>query len=145
MRSYVIFGEGKFTSLISPLLENKEFIRLSAYNRMRFSENRHDDSIGSLESGDSFTAYISARECLEKAVESFLCTYGETNPKQKWLIKKINNLNKLELCWVKEFQSLYFGQLLSLESEELDKKTIEMLKLSTQIRNMTIEKLGEFE
>lgn len=104
-------------------------------NRTSYSENRQDDAIGALESGDIYTAFISARISLETAVEALLYLKGETNPSDKWLFRKLFKHFTPDEEWVKDFLNLYVG----ISDIPLQEKTKEMLRLANSIRLMSFE------
>ncbi|RTQ94320.1 hypothetical protein [Lysinibacillus telephonicus] len=139
--SYVIKNSELFDAIILKKMDSKNFKLACTLNRLAYSENRHDDAVGALESKDFLTAYINARSCLEKAVESIIFINGQTNPKEKWIIKRLYSVFSSTESWVPDFISLYVGQLNSLEEEELKDQTKAMVRLAFKIRNKTISML----
>lgn len=68
------------------------FDNLAFYQVVRLSEsysNSVEDIQGAYESKDWGTAFFRVRSLLETVVTSFLSSKGETNPKSKWLYRKI--------------------------------------------------------
>lgn len=131
-----IQGIESFQKFIQSKLNLKDFQLVVARNRLSYSENRHDDAVGALDSGDTLTAYTAARTSLEKAVESLLYLRGQTNPKEKWIIKKLYNVYSSETEWVQEFISLYLGQLNDLTENTINQDTIKMIRLANGVREM---------
>ena len=125
------------------LQNNQEFVHIKnkldfegfkmglSKNRLVYSENRHDDAIGALNSNDLLTAFISSKVSLEKSVDGLLCAHGETNPSDKWLFKRLLSIYRIDCDWVKEFIDLYTGENKLVTLEE---KTKEMLRLANLIR-----------
>lgn len=130
-----IYNMLPFENLIRIKLDKKQFSKILGENRYKFSENRHDDAIGALESEDYLTAYLAARASLEAAMESLLYFKGHTNPKKKWLIKKINISFDLEDEWVQDFLIHYIGKMVNFSPETLTKNSIASIQLANKIRN----------
>lgn len=119
----------------SVLLNFHNFSQSLHDNRTSYSENRQEDAVGALESGDIYTAFISARISLETAVEALLYLKGETNPSDKWLFRKLFKHYSQNVEWVKEFLDLYVG----ISEIPLQEKTKEMLRLANSIRLMSFD------
>lgn len=139
--SIPVKGSNKFKDLIGRKLYPEKFQFAVTRNRLSYSENRHDDAVGAMESNDFLTGYIAARISLEKAVESLLFIQGQTNPKDKWIIKKLFNVYKKDEEWVQEFISMYLGQLKDLSEDTINENTIKMIRLASKIRGLVINKI----
>ncbi|KHF37799.1 hypothetical protein [Halalkalibacter okhensis] len=138
--AYPIKGKEAFESIIYSKLDLEGYLKSAAKNRFKLSENRQDDAVGALESEDYYTAYLNARSCLEKAMESLLHIKGQTNPKDKWLIKKLFRVFDKQDQKVKKFLSLYIGNNFSEINEQLLKQeTIDMIRFAQELRNETVE------
>ncbi|OEH94284.1 hypothetical protein [Bacillus solimangrovi] len=128
-----IKNQNNFTKLTN-LLDIGTFRHNLCKNRLSYSENRHEDAVGALESKDYWTAFLSARISLEKSVESLLYIKGETNPSDKWLFRKLFKHFSAEEEWVKGFLELYSG---NGGSKNIQENTVEMIRLANSIRMMS--------
>lgn len=130
-----IQNEDLFSELISEE-EIKKFNLALFNNGIKYSENRHEDAIGALKSNDDWTAFLSSQISLNKAVESLLYLYGETNPSDKWLFRRLFKHFDRETQWVDSYLNICEGDF---KSKQLKEKTIEIITLSRTIRMYGLE------
>ncbi|PEU52187.1 hypothetical protein CN395_27920 [Priestia megaterium] len=102
-RDYDLLHRLKFSK---PIINNENFLeiyrtidfrKLGLYMASLKSEgysNLLEDVEGALLSKDAKTAFIMTRLLLEETMTGFLAAHEETNPKQKWLYKKLSNYVK---------------------------------------------------
>lgn len=125
------------------VLDPDGFARVCAFNRLKYSENRHEDAVGALESDDAWTAFLAARIALEKAVEALLFANGQSNPRDKWLLRKLFTVYDEQEPWVQQFLRLYIGQGDLLDAEERKRTTRSMVRLANQIRTKAYKQLDQ--
>lgn len=101
---------------------------------LKYSENRHEDAVGALESEDMLTAFLAARISLEKSVDALLCICGETNTKDKWLFRRLTKHFSAKEEWVEKFITFYIGVNYEGNESALKEQCIQMLRLANQIR-----------
>lgn len=133
LRGIPLFNHSGFHD-IKKELDSEIFIKNLSLNRLVYSENRHNDAIGALNSGDYWTAYISSKICLEKSLDALLIAKGDTNPSDKWLFRRLFSFFTEEEEWVQEFLNCYVKS-----KEDLRENTDKMLRLASRIRIMVYE------
>ncbi|MEK8199508.1 nucleotidyltransferase domain-containing protein [Lysinibacillus sp. FSL M8-0134] len=83
-----IINKDYFTKIISSLNINNFHYYQITINSENFS-NILEDIQGAISSSDYGSAYFWARDLLNLSISSYLSIYGETNPKNKWIYRKL--------------------------------------------------------
>ncbi|WP_172934562.1 hypothetical protein [Streptococcus sp. 2106] len=87
-----VFGEDWFYDL-KETLNYQHFNLLSPLTYQMQYGLKVTDILGEFEQENFITSYRNAMLLLEDCINSFLSLHGETNPKKKWLIKKIQRFS----------------------------------------------------
>ncbi|WP_439876909.1 nucleotidyltransferase domain-containing protein (plasmid) [Bacillus mycoides] len=124
--------------------ENLEFYMASI--KSEGYSNLLEDVEGALLSKDLKSAFIMVRLLLDETLSGFLAAHGETNPKHKWIYKKLSNYSKNSD--EKEILNMYMNLLTQPKNLECDDELVHYIKsvirfsqkLNIQTQNKLLQK-----
>jgi predicted nucleotidyltransferase len=68
-----------------------------------------EDAAGAIDSGQHGAALLMARQAMQRAIDTLIAAYGDTNPKEKWRffkLQKLGDVNLYERYWTLELQGI---------------------------------------
>jgi hypothetical protein len=98
---------GKIAGGVDWALFDEKLVDLYSFDCVRCME----DAVGSLKEGDYESAGLTCRESIALALDAFLASNGESQPRQKWRLKKARRALGDDSWIIKEYLSLQFCRI----------------------------------
>ncbi|MDT3959787.1 nucleotidyltransferase domain-containing protein [Staphylococcus kloosii] len=137
---FSVIGKEKFNSMLNSInFNNYNLIQTKIVNDYYIVKSK--DIKGAIQEQQYPTAYYMSLDLLQNCVSAYLSLYGETNPNNKWIFKKINRYQKNNEVDIDLKGIVYnaYSNIDLYDEESTKKKTIQILKNCQKI-NSLIEK-----